>query len=112
MNTYTMCVTISTIPSFILALAMKEERDGKHFVTYCKTDQRQKEVWEVCSLTFSGFTCYYCTPPVQLYPLLISILLCTISDSWLSVCQASRAQMLLAEIRNWEEEEAVEGDLS
>ena len=45
-----------------------------------------------------------------------SILLCIISDSsWLSVYQASRAEMLLAEIRNWkeeEEEEAVEGDLS
>jgi hypothetical protein len=67
-------------------------------------------------LTFSGLTCYYYTLPVRLYLLLISILLCTISFSWLSVCQANRAEMLLAEIRKWkeeeEEEEAVEGDLS
>jgi hypothetical protein len=46
-----MCVIIiiiiissSTIPSFILVFAMEEERDGKHFITDCKTDQRQKEV--------------------------------------------------------------------
>ena len=64
-------------------------------------------------LTSSGFTCYYCTPPVRFYPLLISILLYTISDSsWLSVCQASR-EMLLVEIRNWkeEEQEAIEGEI-
>jgi hypothetical protein len=88
-----MCIIIiiSTIPSFIPALAMEEEkRDGKHFITDCKTDQRQKEV-ERCSLIFSGFTCYYCTSPVRLYSLLISILLCTIPNSWLSVRQASRA---------------------
>ncbi|MDQ3853213.1 MAG: hypothetical protein M3299_10310 [Thermoproteota archaeon] len=66
-------------------------------------------------MTFSGFTRYYCNLPVLLYTLLISILLCTISENWLSVCQANRAEMLLAEIRNWKEEEegeAVEGDLS
>jgi hypothetical protein len=28
-----MCAIISTIPSFILTLAMEEERDGKHFIT-------------------------------------------------------------------------------
>jgi hypothetical protein len=47
-----MCVTISTIPSFILVLAMEEEgeeeeeekRNESHFITYCNTDQRQKEV--------------------------------------------------------------------
>jgi hypothetical protein len=41
-----MCVIISAIPSFILVLAVEEEeeeRDGKYFITYCKTDQRQKE---------------------------------------------------------------------
>jgi hypothetical protein len=40
-----MCVVIinNTIPSFILALAMEEERDGKHFITDCKTYQRQKK---------------------------------------------------------------------
>jgi hypothetical protein len=37
-------IIISTIPSFILVLAMEEQWDGKHFITDCKTDQRQKEV--------------------------------------------------------------------
>ncbi len=74
-----------------------------------------KKMFERCSLTFSDFAYYYYTLPVRLYPLLISILPCTISDSnWLSVCQVIRA-VLLTEIRIWKEEEekeAVEGDLS
>jgi hypothetical protein len=37
-------IIISTIPSFILVLAMEEQWDGKHFITDFKTDQRQKEV--------------------------------------------------------------------
>jgi hypothetical protein len=37
-------IIISTIPSFIIVLAMEEQWDGKHFITDCKTDQRQKEV--------------------------------------------------------------------
>ena len=76
---------------------------------------RDKKKFERCSLTFSDFAYYYYTLPVRLYPLLISILPCTISDSnWLSVCQVIRA-VLSTEIRIWKEEEekeAVEGDLS
>jgi hypothetical protein len=91
---YVHIIVISTIPSFILVFAMEEQWDGKHFIT---------------------FAYYYYTLPVRLYPLLISILPCTISDSnWLSVCQVIRA-VLLTEIRIWKEEEekeAVEGDLS
>ncbi|HJU95755.1 MAG TPA: hypothetical protein VJ643_06950 [Nitrososphaera sp.] len=44
MNTYTVYVISNTIPSSILVLAMEEEKDGKHFITDCKTDQQQKEV--------------------------------------------------------------------
>jgi hypothetical protein len=79
-NTSTM-YTIRIISSFILAITIKE-RDESHFnILCCKTDHRKEEE-EVGAmhLTFPSFIRYYCTTTAQFHLLLISILLCIISD--------------------------------
>ncbi len=92
----------------------EEERNESHFITYCNTDQRQKkEVWEMFFDILKFYLLLlYSTCPI-LFTTYFNSAAVYISESWLSVCQASRIDIVVrAGIRIEKEKEEEKGDLS